>query len=187
MLLDFGLGIISSIMVSRIFDIPLSWWFVLLGIGFAIIVDLDFLVYQIKNGDPKFAYKHRNLLHLPLLYIPIGFVAISFFSLQVTVLFALSSLFHFIHDSVGIGWGVQWLYPFKTTHYAFLYRYHAPSKPTVPFQWLYSWKHEEVEALAEQHGDPDWIKNIYFKWHPYAIAELIGFLIALAVLYLVMK
>ena len=187
MLLDFGLGIISSIMVSRIFDIPLSWWFVLLGIGFAIIVDLDFLVYQIRAGDPKMAYQHRELLHYPLLYIPLGTLMLWFFSVPYAMLFIFSSLFHFLHDSIGIGWGVQWLYPFNTDHYNFFYRYSAPSKPPLPFKAFRIWKHYELPALAEKHGDPDWIKNIYFKWHPYAIAELLGFLIALAVLYMVVK
>jgi hypothetical protein len=92
-------------------------------------------------------------------------------------------LCHFVHDGIGIGWGVQWFYPIKENHYMFFYRYHAPSKPPIPFQYMYSWKPEEVDALAEKHGDPDWIKNIYFKWHPYAIAELLGLLIALAILY----
>lgn len=187
MFLDIGLGIISSIIVSKLFHVGLSWGLIGLGIGFALMPDLDFIFYLMKHGNSKSIHRHRDLLHLPLLYIPIGFVILYFVNIPVAMLFVLCSLCHFLHDSFGIGWGVQWLYPLSTNHFMLLYRYHAPEKPAVPFRVLYSWKRSEIDELSKKYGDDNWFRNIYLKMHPFAIMEWVGFLLAIVILYVVKK
>ena len=100
------------------------------------------------------------------------------------MLFALASLGHFIHDSIGIGWGVQWLYPFIKDHYSFFYIYKPRWRAErLPRRWLYIWKHDEIDALDARYGDPDWIRNIYFRGHPYAVTEFAVFLAAVLLFF----
>lgn len=173
--LDIGVGILSSIFLSRFFNVSLSSIFVDAGILFALLPDIDFLITSKKSIGPK-GHEHRNILHYPLLFIPVGTLLIFFFDYRLAMLFAVTTFLHFLHDSIGIGWGVQWLYPFSRNHYGFLYQYDLPRK------FMYVWTAEEVEGLSREHGDPHWIKNIYFKLHPYAIIELMVFIIAVIIL-----
>lgn len=183
MFLDLGIGILMAMLVSGIFDFPLTLSFIAGGIVFSLLMDLDFLSHLKKGGSTRNAHRHRDVSHLPLIYIPVGIIISSFYSWPWAVLFGLCSFAHFLHDSVGIGWGVQWLYPFKKEHYTFFYRYQPKNKERLPRKLLYIWKHEEIDELAKKYGDEDWVRNIYYKWHPYAIVEFFVFLVALALLY----
>ncbi|MBI2010741.1 MAG: metal-dependent hydrolase [Candidatus Colwellbacteria bacterium] len=183
MLLDIGVGILLSIFTSNLFGLSLTGSFLISGIIFSLFADIDYIFHLIKGGDSKNAYKHRYLLHYPLLYIPAGIFVISFSNPDLAILFGFCSFAHFLHDSIGIGWGIQWLYPFKKDHYMFLYRYTPPHKERLPWQIIYIWRHDDIDALARKYGDEDWIRNIYWRWHPYAIIEFLTFIIALIVLY----
>lgn len=183
MFLDIGVGILAAILVSKLFSITLTYWFVAGGIVFALLMDADFIFHLWTGGTSKDVHRHRDLLHYPIVYIPFG-SSIAYFlgGNYWALLFAICSFVHFLHDSIGIGWGVQWLWPFRNDHYTFFYAYQPPSRPPLPFQWVYIWKHDEIDKIEEKLGDHDWIKNIYLKWHPYAIVEFVVFLIALSVL-----
>lgn len=183
MFLDIGAGILISIFVSRLFDVPLSVTFIIGGIFFALLVDIDYIFYFFSNKSLKNVHRHRDLLHYPLLYIPLGILFASFINVSWAVLFGLCSLAHFIHDSIGIGWGVQWFYPFTKDHYAFFYLYQPPNKEKLPKKFIYIWKHENISVLDFKYGDDNWIRDIYLKFHPYAVFEFLVFLISLIILY----
>jgi hypothetical protein len=106
------------------------------------------------------------------------------FSPTLAWLFAVGILGHFIHDSIGIGWGVQWLAPLKSDHYTFFYRVHTADKLAPPKKRLYIWPNKDIDHLNKQYGDEDWFKNTYIKWHPFAIFEFVVFIAALLALYL---
>jgi hypothetical protein len=183
MLLDIGIGIISAIFLDKFFSVPLTLAFLGCGILFALLPDLDFL-FSLKKGFREKAHEHRNLFHYPLLIVPIGTAIMAFFDHPLALLFAITTLAHFIHDSIGVGWGVQWLYPFSRKHYAFFYHYDT-SRNHLPYKLLYAWSPDEVGELSTRYGDKDWMKNIYGKFHPYAIVELAVFLLALVILLVV--
>lgn len=179
MFLDIGLGLFAAMTVSAWYDAPLT--LAAAGIALALLPDADFLFSVMRRRN---TLHHRDGLHYPLLYIPIGAALLSFFGPPWAMLFALASLGHFIHDSIGIGWGVQWLFPFVTDHYSFFYIYKPRWRTErLPRRWRYIWKHDEIDALDARYGDPDWIRNICFKRHPYATAEFIIFLIALLTVF----
>ncbi|MBI2454367.1 MAG: metal-dependent hydrolase [Parcubacteria group bacterium] len=184
MFLDFGLGILSAVLFSRIFSWPLQADFVMAGVVFSVLMDLDFFIYVLKNGSAHKIHRHRDIFHYPLIYIPLGTSFIWLYDFHWAILFATCSLWHFIHDSVGIGWGVRWLYPFGKDYYTFLYRYQPPDRPSFPLKLFHKWKHNEIDELAEQYGDPNWFRNIYLKLHPYAVFEFLVFIAALIVLFL---
>jgi len=185
MFLDAGNGIFAVMLTSWIFDMPLSRTLVAAGIIFAFLPDVDYLIHLARGGTSRNAHRHREMLHYPLLFIPAGVILFSFYGMEWVFLFGVAAFLHFLHDSIGIGWGVQWLYPFSKDHYTFFYRYQPRHKERLPrrFALLLVWKHEEVDILAAKYGDPDWIRNIYLRWHPYAITEFAIFLIALGALY----
>ncbi len=183
MFLDIGVGILTAIFVSKLFTLSITTLFIIGGIVFSLLVDIDYFFHLGRGGTTKNAHKHRSILHRPFLYIPIGISIILFLNQAWAVLFGLCSLAHFLHDSIGIGWGIQWLYPFTKNQYTFFYRYHPPRKEKLPKKFLYVWKYGEIDMLAEKHGDEKWVENIYLRWHPYAIVEFLFFVLATLILY----
>lgn len=188
MFLDIGVGILLAIFVSKLFSLPLTASFLIGGIVFSLLVDIDYIFHPGRKETPKSFHKHRNLFHFPLLYIPLGMLIILFFNLPWAILFGLCSLAHFLHDSIGIGWGIQWLYPFSKNHYAFFYEYQPPyRKEKLPKKIIYVWKHKDIDKIEEKYGDKDWIRDIYLHCHPYAIVEFLVFILALIILYFYIK
>jgi hypothetical protein len=184
MLLDIGAGILIAIGLADWLHVPLTTLWIFLGVLFALGPDVDAIVNLIQYGGAGREYHHRDLLHLPLIFIPLGTAICFIFSPSLALLFALCSLSHFVHDSIGIGWGVQWLSPFITDHFSFFYLYQPEGKPALSRKLLYRFPHSEIDELDVEHGDPDWIHNIYVRMHPYSIFELMVFIIALIVLFL---
>lgn len=188
MLLDIGLGLLAAMFASELGAIPLTHSLALWGVAYALLPDLDAVWYMLqKRHLKKGSYEHRDALHFPLPYLAAGSIVLALLRPEHLPLFLLGGLFHFVHDSIGIGWGVEWLYPFSRKHFSFLYIYRPPRPPRLPKQLLYAWEHRDLAALDDTYGDPDWVKNIYLKAHPYAIAELLLFLLALTAYFLVQR
>lgn len=184
MALDIGIGIFSAIIVSKLFSVDLTPLLIGLGIAFALLPDIDFLYALGRRGwrDTHAVIRHREYLHYPLAYILIGLAAAPLIGTAWAALFLLASLGHFIHDSIGLGWGVAWLWPFTDKSYTFLYRYTAPGK-RLPRRFLYRWSREDMDRLIDEYRDANWLKNIYLKLHPVFTVEIAGFLLAIYVLW----
>jgi|GEM_PF-653246 hypothetical protein len=198
MLLDIGVGIMMALFFSKIFalsfTIPVGYFMIIAGIVFSLLMDTDALINLIIQRGTETSYKHRDLFHLPLLYIPSGMVILYFYQPELSLLFGLCSLCHFIHDSIGLGWGVKWLYPFSDDQYSFFYQYNAhrvglrPSEQkTTCGKWgMYVWKSADIDRLEEKYGDKAWFQHIYLSWHPYSLVEAAVFILSLVLLYATM-
>jgi hypothetical protein len=212
MLLDIGVGIMMALLVSKIFAVSFALpamasttvLLTIAGIVFSLLMDTDALIDLIIHRGTRASYKHRDLFHIPLFYIPIGMLVLYFFQtsylppLALPVLFGLCSLAHFVHDSIGLGWGVKWLYPFSDNHYSFFYQYNAHKAGLRPSgqdtkcgkygRWaksiVYVWKSDDIDRLEEKYGDKDWFKHIYLSAHPYSVIETMVFLFSLILLYI---
>ncbi|MBI4132784.1 MAG: metal-dependent hydrolase [Candidatus Sungbacteria bacterium] len=184
MLLDIGIGIFASILVGKLFSLPLTPLLVGFGVACALIPDIDLWYTIARRGhrDIHAIIKHRNILHYPLVYIPVGTALTALFGYQWSLLFFLASFGHFIHDSIGLGWGVAWLWPFTTRSYTFFYRYTAPEK-RLPRQALYRWERQDMDRLIDTYRDANWLRNIYLKLHPVFAIEIAGFLFAVYLLW----
>ncbi len=187
MFLDIGLGILSALLSSQLTSTPVSSLLVIGGIVFALLPDVDFLIHILQKKSPHHnAYEHRSIVHLPLLYIPIGTLLLYLLlgPLWATT-FCFASLFHFLHDSVGIGRGVQWLYPFSKNSYAFFYMHSRQVKAGL-WQWIFIFNDQTLPQFDQDHGDDNWIKNIYRSWHPFSLLEYVGFFISVIILIYVL-
>ena len=114
---------------------------------------------------------HRDGLHYPLLFIPIVGLLGYLVDPYIGLILSFGALIHFIHDSIGVGWGIKWLYPFDSKSYMFLYRAGLPTNKSMPKKILYSWTDSERKIAMDKYGDPNWINNIYFKPHVFGVLE----------------
>lgn len=181
MTLDIALGIFSAIFVSKFFSVSLDNQLVLVGVIFALLPDLDFILELIRKNIFNISYTHRDMFHLPLIYIPLGSVIIYQFDKSLSLLFLLTSFFHFLHDSIGIGWGVEWLFPFSRKHFAFFYLYSLPER-RIPRRLVYIWTHQDLEEWGSKYGDINWFKHVYLQLHPYALFEHSIFVLSIIIL-----
>ncbi len=182
MLLDIGVGILLGVYVHSLgADMSLntlSFW----GALFALSPDADFMIHLFQGGRFHNSHRHRELFHNPLIFIPLGTLIVGLFNVYLAWLFFLASLSHMIHDSIGIGWGVRWLWPFKNNNYALGYRVRTGKHARLPRQRFYVWPNDKIDELSKKYGDPDWFRNTYLRWHPFAVFELAVFILALIVL-----
>jgi hypothetical protein len=183
MFLDIGVGILMAILVSAVFHIKLTVLLIFLAILFALGPDLDFIYLYFKKHDARDDYKHRDIIHFPLLYLPVGTALIFLLFGKIwATLFFMSSFLHFIHDSIAVGWGIKWLFPFSKNNIAFFYLYSRKLKYGLR-QPMMVFNEKELPEIVAEHGDSNWVRNIYHKWHPIAIVEFLVFVISLIVLY----
>lgn len=183
MFLDIGAGILASIFISFGFQMELSFYVLAAGIVGALSPDVDYIVHLLQGGSSKDDKRHRELIHYPLIFLPVVFLIFYPLGIHIAGAFTLGAFFHFVHDSIGLGWGIQWLYPFKKDHYTFLYLYQGTTKERVPRKLIYVWKNEEIDTLDERYGDTDWLQNIYYKFHPFALVEYGVFIGAVLLLF----
>ena len=180
MFADIGIGAMLGLVVGRFFNEPNIWLFIALGIFFALLPDLDFFVELIRHGKVggKEQKEHRNLFHFPLLALPVC-VIMFFVSVPVGTLFTLGVFSHLIHDSFGIGWGIKWGYPF-------IRHTHKLEKVEGKYK-IVSRTEADLKRFVEEFGDPDWIKNIYFRPSKIAIIEFLIFIVGAIVLFVTLK
>lgn len=184
MFFDIGTGILSAIFIGSLFHVPLTTPMIVVGILFALGPDLDYLYHILRHRHGQNDFEHRNLLHLPLLYLPVGTVIVFLVAGPMyATLFLIPSLLHFIHDSIGIGWGVRWLYPFSTDNIAFLYLYSGKIREGLR-RPIFVFDAETLRQTVSEHGDSDWKRSIYGKLHPIAIIEYSFFVLSLIILFL---
>lgn len=183
MFLDIGVGILTAIFIDSIYQVDSFVWLVVVGIFFSLLPDLDFIYYKLdKKKKFEKGYAHRNLFHLPFLYLPLGTLMIwILFGKLWGLLFLITSFMHFAHDSIAYGRGVKWLYPFSGDGFAFIYLYSRVVKNGL---WapMFVFNKESIAKFDEEHGDENWLENIFYKFHPIAIVEWAVFIISLIVL-----
>ena len=182
MFLDIGIGILLSVWTSWFFRVDLTLTLILAGIAFALLPDIDFFVEFIKHGSVggKVIREHRELIHFPIIYIPIVILIFVTYGAMWTALFGLCLLAHFIHDSIGIGWGIKWFWPFSRKTYKFF----SEKDGKFSHRLVVSWSPEELTKVVSEYGDPNWIRNIYLRLTPVSVIEFSFFAISLIVLYL---
>lgn len=160
MFLDIKLGLAWAILVALIFDHTITASWLTAGVVFALLPDLDFWLEYARRGTVggKVISLHRTLLHAPLTYVPVILFVGSFAGPAWMTLFALGIIGHHIHDSMGMGYGVRWLWPFSTRWYK-LFSGHDGELHYDREHLLVSWSDEEMRALVARRGNDTWLKE----------------------------
>ncbi len=180
MLADIGIGMLLSVFVSRFFHIELSFQLAALGIFFSLLPDFDVLIAlftQRKEKKNKIG-NHREIAHFPFVYIFLTILVFIFTGKIWGTLFGLCVLFHFFHDSIGIGWGVKWLWPFSDKAFRFF------STKSRELSWrIASWDKIELKEAEEKYGDPDWVRTYYFHPTLISVSESLVFILGLVFIW----
>jgi hypothetical protein len=160
MLLDIKLGLTWALIVAVLFGKTITPEWLIAGVVFALLPDIDFWLEYIKRGTVggKVIDLHRTLLHAPITYIPIALFVGTYFGPAWMSLLALGVLGHFIHDSMGMSYGIRWLWPFSTRWYKLFSSRDGEIHYDLDYV-ITSWSAEEMETLVRERGNDNWIQE----------------------------
>lgn len=171
---DAGLGIIATAFVCALLNVEVSMWYLAVGLIFAYAPDADWFLdkHFLKTGlvaaYAAHPYDHREGLHKPLLWA----LAISGWGViapgPAPIIALVAVMCHFLHDTVGTGWGIPWLWPLTKRRFKFFAK-KDPGAPQASF--LVSWSHDELQQSITNHGRANWKQYYYHSWTRVAIGE----------------
>lgn len=180
---DAGLGVLSAIGICFLFGTPVTAGYILLGIIFAYIPDIDWALdkHFWKTGTvAAYAanpYDHREGLHKPLLWA----LVISVWGLLVTTpaphIAMTAVMMHFLHDTTGTGWGMPWLWPLSKRRFKL---FATRDNVLSLHSFFMSWSYKELPEYITRYGRGNWKTHYYSSWTPVAIIETFVALIGLA-------
>lgn len=178
--LDIGVGLLLGVLLSSLTSYNYGLCLAL-GVSATLLPDLDYVWKALQTKRLPHS-EHRDGLHYPIIVIPVVGLLGWLINPYIGLIFALGTFSHFLHDSIGIGFGIKWLYPFKKNSYLFLFQISTPTNKDMPKQRLYSWNDSERAEVIRKYAYPDWIRFVYFKFNPFGIFEysvlLIGVIVA---------
>lgn len=173
-LCDAGLGTLSAIFICAIFGVQVNLGYILVGIVFNYIPDIDWALdkHFWKTGTvAAYAanpYDHREGLHKPLLWA----VVISVWGLIVPTpaphIAMTAVMMHFLHDTTGTGWGMPWLWPITKRRFK-LFATRDNVLSTRSF--FMSWSYTELSEYITKYGRGNWKSHYYASWTPVAVIE----------------
>lgn len=174
MFLDIAFGIFAAGSIGTIFNIDLTLSLCLIGVLFTLLPDIDVLWYSTEKGD------HRGFMHWPVLYIGMSLLLYFYGNTPFASLFLITTLFHFVHDTFILGWGIAWLAPFSYRRYKL---FPDDGKGGFLKERYVTWLPGEQKALQEKLDDKHWIRNWYGKVTVVSVLEYTSFLVALVYAY----
>lgn len=180
---DAGLGSLSALFVCWIFSTEPTVAHIFFGIMFAYIPDIDWVTdkHFWKTGNvAAYAanpYDHREGLHKPLLWaLVISAWGVLFGGVYPFIAF-VAVLLHFLHDTVGTGWGMPWFWPLTKRRFKFFATRDNELALTTP---LVSWSYAELPLFITKHGRGNWKQHYYAGWTSVAVLETVVAVIGLS-------
>ncbi len=170
--LDIGMGILLALGVSEALGIPPTLLMVVFGIAAALLPDIDIVTAAFGR------WRHREVTHYPLLYIPVFALGFFFLSFPLALLLMLGVLAHLIHDTIGTGWGIAWLWPFTPRRFLIL----PDGERRRVMGTFATWLPREKPEYAHSGTNSGWIRNLYGRPNPVSLIEYGLLVLALIVL-----
>lgn len=179
--LDIGVGILVSILASYVFGADLSFKLAALSSLSNLIPDLDVFVELAKRGriGGRVQGHHRKLTHFPITYIPISVLTYYFFGELWAFVISINLLAHFLHDSVCMGWGIKWFWPFSKRSYKFF----SEKDGSFSANLITSWSPSELKSVVARYGDNHWFRDFYLRLHPVAVFEFLFLIFSLIIMF----
>lgn len=157
---DVSFGIFSVSILASLFDVKLTPGIIILSMFFVLLPDIDvFVEYPLRMLGKAQAYSyHQVYTHFPLLYVPPALV-LMFFDPFLGVLLLVNITLHLLHDSIGTGWGIAWLWPFNKNYYKFFSGKDGSFSTNV----VQVWNPPERSRIWSTYGDRYWVENLYIN------------------------
>jgi len=177
MFLDIGLALLICMGANSFLGVEITLKIVIWAVIFSLLPDFDFLIeFAIhKSVGGRFMRQHRKITHYPIIYIPIVFMIWIVWGKVWLLVAGLCLLAHFVHDSMIMGWGVQWGWPVSKRHIIFFRQSVLGETLGIPFKFFRAWSPKKVEWLVSEYGDPSWVKNYFIS--PIFFIEMIFFIL----------
>lgn len=177
MFLDIAFALFVAKISAGIFlvdNLPLLTVFALFSV---LLPDADIVYFAYKKYVRNVQLiNHRSCLHYPLLYL-VPSLLLFILSPVFSFIFVTCVLFHFIHDTFFLGWGVAWFAPFRETRYK-CFPDRAGKITSIPY---ISWEKSEDAAMFAKYHNPKWIRDFYMR--PGVISLLEYSVLTLSLLY----
>lgn len=153
---DIGIGLLMATIVGAVTGSEPSWMLLAVGVTGALWPDADFIVWIMRGKKvDHLTHQHRDLLHRPLVLTPLLTTAVWWLlGWRPGVLFVVTTIAHFTHDTIGHGWGIKWLWPVDNRYWCYRSFGDQPTK-------LYAWTKQEQDELCEQYGNRQWMQQAY--------------------------
>lgn len=184
MLNHIGAGLLLSVVFSRWFGFEVNVTFVLCNIVLAYLPDIDVafeLLQRGKVGGKEQGF-HRSVTHFPAILIVVSVCVALVISETWGYVLGIHALTHVLLDSFGESWGIQWLWPFDKRSWKLFARKEDGSFSLTS---LASWTPVELRTVMQEHGDDEWLRNIYGNiTHPQVMSELVIIIIGMLVVIL---
>lgn len=154
MFLDIGLGLLISLGVTSLYGVEPTLWIVLFSVACALLPDIDLLMPSLWPAE----HDHRTILHYPITYVPVVLAISVVAGPLYGVIAAVGILAHLVHDTIGLGWGIPWLAPYRYTKFLV-----PRSILRADFGWFMRWEPEDEAALVAAYREPHWIRTNYLR------------------------
>ncbi len=174
---DIGIGIIVAICLGQALGIEVTPLFIMVSVAFSLGPDIIDGLPNIRKMLGGHAHEHREGAHYPLVLIPVVFLLALLLPWGIAGAFILTLLviIHFVHDMIGVGWGIQVFRPFSKKYLKlFTPDYREGDTKRKLFAW---WTKTEMKEVARKYGREDWILWYYARTHPGGYIEWIVLII----------
>lgn len=170
---DIGVGILLSILTSYLFNIALTPLLLFLCIIFALLPDIDLILPK------KLVRGHRGFVHYPIFYIIISVFVYFTFGPMWCFVFFVATIYHLLHDTLFLGWGIKWFWPISSRSIKFF-----PDRAgRITSQVLLSWLPSEEAEVKIKYASPHWIRDFHFRPSIVSVSEYSIFIISIVTLY----
>lgn len=176
MFMDLGVGMIISLVLTYVYGVDLNLTNIVLGGIFAVLPDIDVpfeLLSRGRLGGKDHGF-HREYTHYPILYIPVCVLTLLLCGKYWGTLLSLCLLFHTMHDSVWMGWGLKLLWPFSKRTYKF---FSDPIDGSWSWNPVSSWSEKELNVTMKKYGDDNWFRK-YIRFSKPLVMEFLVFMFA---------
>lgn len=185
MIMDIAIGILLGTYFNT--GESLNYILMITAVLFCLLPDIDIFYFLYKKYIKKTSIiDHRSWTHFPILYLPAYLIILSVesflnYSHSISTIFALSVFWHFLHDTLFIGWGVMWGWPFSKRKYKIF----PDRNGKVTSKLLLTWLPEEEEKIIKWSGGSinGWLRHYYFKFNIVSALEYGVFVLVLVYVY----
>lgn len=155
--MDIGAAILLTYWVGDIFGVVVTPTLIFLGIVFALFPDIDFFLTK-NSAIRKIIGEHRSATHYPIIHILLGLIIFWMFGEMIALLYIVCVLYHLIHDTFFLGWGIKWLWPISHTSISIFHDDHHRISTNILI-----WTPTQESEIKKRYANPDWVKDFYLR------------------------